>query len=87
MNDALLENLLLIRQEIGVLNQAQNALIAQLSAIDQRLTQVEHCLVNLHNDASQSRSRAIWSDEDRTAFSNWLTTNTVADDGFPNLPG
>lgn len=86
MDNTLLEHLLSIRQELGELNQTRHVLVAQLSAIDQRLAQVERCLVNLHNDTTQSRSRAIWSDDERTAFSNWLTTNTVANDDFPSLP-
>lgn len=86
MDNVLLEHLLRIRQEIGSVNQAQADLSTQMTAIAQRLSQVERCLVNLHHDVSQSRTRAIWTDEERTAFSTWLAGNDVSDDGFPKLP-
>lgn len=86
MNEEFLDLLQKIQQSINELKQSHAELSHQATSVDQRLCQVERCLVNLHNDARQSRGRSIWTDDERMAFSNWLATNAVVDEGIPKLP-
>ena len=42
-------------------------------------------MVNLHNELSQTRSHAIWTDEERAAFCSRLTANLESDSVFTGL--
>ncbi|MCQ8129986.1 hypothetical protein [Methylomonas rivi] len=83
-NQTLLELMRQIQRDIGELKQQQVELSGQLLTVDERLLNVERCLINLRSDADRSRTRMVWSDDERTAFSNWLSSNTNVNDDFSN---
>lgn len=86
MDYSITEHLLRIRQEIGEIGQSQTDVAAQLTALDNRLSNIERCVINLRNDAVQASNRSIWSDDERTAYVNWLTDVSEQDEHFPSLP-
>jgi hypothetical protein len=47
------------------------------------MTQVEYCVTNHYNDFRQTGNRTIWSNEQRTAFGDWLVSNTIENDIIP----
>lgn len=87
MNDTqnmqILELLLQIQKDIGALRQDQASLTQQIAMLDQRMTQVEYCVTNHYNDFRQTGNRTIWSNEQRTAFGDWLVSNTLENDIIP----
>lgn len=87
MNDAqnmeMMDLLLQIQRDIGALRQDQVSLALQITALDQRMTQVEYCVTNHYNDFRQTGNRTIWSNEQRTAFGDWLVSNTLENDIIP----
>lgn len=87
MNDAqnmeIMNLLLQIQRDLGALRQDQASLAQQLTALDQRMTQVEYCVTNHYNDFRQTGNRTIWTNEQRTAFGDWLVSNTLENDIIP----
>lgn len=75
--------LLQIQRDIGALTQHQKALAEQLSGVDQRLAQVEYCVINHYNDFRETGNRTVWSNEQRNAFGEWLFKNTPENDLIP----
>ena len=82
-NTQILELLLQIQKDIGALRQDQASLTQQIAMLDQRMTQVEYCVTNHYNDFRQTGNRTIWSNEQRTAFGDWLVSNTLENDIIP----
>ncbi len=87
MNDAqnmeIMDLLLQIQRDIGALRQDQASLSQQITALNQRMTQVEYCVTNHYNDFRQTGNRTIWTNEQRTAFGDWLVSNTTENDIIP----
>lgn len=57
-------------------------LVQRLEAVDQRLSHVERCVVNLHINHTQN-NRAVWTETERSAFCNWIAENLTADEANP----
>ncbi|PPD29709.1 MAG: hypothetical protein CTY19_16985 [Methylomonas sp.] len=87
MNDTqtkeLFDLLLQIQRDIGALTQQQTALAEQLTGLDQRLAQVEYCVINHYNDFRETGNRSVWTNEQRNAFGEWLFKNTPENDLIP----
>jgi hypothetical protein len=82
----ILDQLQQIIQGLNTLTQTVSQLNLRQHRIEERLTQVERCLVNLRQEANQSRNRPVWTDNERAAYALWLTEASEQDQGFPTLP-
>lgn len=85
INNEVLSYLKQISLGLNDLTHAINEVNQQLNSLDQRLALVERCVVNIHTNNTQAPTRTIWSDDERTAFCNWLAVNTDASDDTYNI--
>ena len=70
-----------INSGVSRLNTVLDKLSQQIASVDQRLSLVERCVVNLYTHQDR-QNRAIWTEAERSAFCAWLTENTDAVDVY-----
>jgi hypothetical protein len=82
VNDLVLEQLKQISSSFGQLHMSIVEVSQQLGSVDQRLSQLERCVVNWYDNDAYNRNRTVWTQTERAAFCSWLAENSDAENVY-----